>query len=378
MIRKIYTDFVKKKIRHGRVGWLLQKASQYCLIKMSFVTGRPLCGPVLGMIVTNYTCNYRCEMCDLHITDAKLKKKGLKELDTEGFERVLKDMASLGVAGVSFTGGEPLMRKDIARLVSYANGLGMFTHLSTNGYFLDKDMAGSLVNAGLDSVTISLDGALPATHDAIRGHDGAFEKAMSAIENAGAAGAARSGSGARLRIKLAMVLCEKNIDELADIVRLSRDRNADCVEIIPLQDLSASGRRQAGFSEDFMRRLDAALNEISRMRKEGYCIENSPRHLGLFRNSFKGERSSIACYASYSSLIVDCYGEVYPCLPWSCRGESFGNLNGKSLKEIWYSNESNGMRNKASACADCYLNCHAELNIIFNIGKRLTPGGRLI
>lgn len=364
MIRKIYTDFIKKRIYQKDVDWLFKRGLQYLLIHVSFLMGKPLCGPILGTLVTNYSCNYHCKMCDLPLRDKVFKKRGLKEFSTSQLKQLLKEFAELGTAGIGFTGGEPLLRKDIFELIKYTKDLKMFAHLNTDGFFLNEDAARKLFASGADSINISLDGACPKTHDTIRNHPGAFDRVMKAAE---CINAIQKKDNASVRLKFVTVINEINIGEIPDIIKLSRDLNADCIEFIPQQNFSVYTNNFPKPDTDFLKKIRLTMDYLLDVKKKGANIENSSRHIKLFESSFKGDKSPLVCYAGYNSYAVDCYGEIYPCVPWINWGKSAGNVNEMTLKEFWYSSKFNRLRKQIDRCKDCFLNCQAELNILFNI-----------
>ena len=346
----------------GDVRWLLSRGKQYALTHASYLAGRAFCGPVLGTLVTNYRCNYACRMCDLHLRDREFRERGLEEFGTPQMKQLLKDFRGLGVSGIGFTGGEPLLRKDIFELLAYTKELGMISHLNTNGFFLDERNAGRVLEARVDSVNISLDGARPGTHDAIRGHKGAFERA---VEAAGRLNALRKKRGASVRIKTVAVLQEENIGEVAGIVSLAADLGVDCVEFIPRQPFTSSSEGQI-VPPAFLQKVDEAVDFLLGPAPKAVRIENSPSHIRLFRRSFRNEPSPVRCYAGYNSYAVDCYGEVYPCVPWYNWRRAAGNVRERDLASLWYSAEYGKVRAEIRRCGGCYLNCQAELNILFN------------
>ncbi len=364
MIRKVYTDAVKDALAQKRLIWLVKKAWQYILIHLSFLVKRPLCGPMLGHIVTNYTCNYSCRMCDIALRSDQLRKKGLTVLSTQVFKDVIKDFAGLGTSGISFTGGEPLLRKDIFELIAHAKHLGMVSHLSTNSSLVDEETSKRLVEAGIDSINLSLDGARPRTHDSIRGVKGGFDAVMKAV---GAIQSAGREKGRSIRLKFAMTVNEVNIDEVEDLVRLAEAMKIDCVEFIPEQvfyvnDAPGSSR----YDEVFFKKLRSAVDFLSKYNNKVVRIENSPRHLALFEQSFKKAPSPLRCFAGYNSLVLDCFGEIYPCVPWMNWGKSAANIKDIRLRDFWFSDKYNKVRQTISKCRDCYLNCQTELNLLFN------------
>ncbi len=362
MIRRVYLDFLKDRWRSGKIPWLLSRGMQYALIQASSLAGRPFCGPVLGTVVTNYRCNYRCVMCDLPGRDAELRGQGRKELDTAAMLRIVEEFSRIGASGIGFTGGEPLLRKDIFELLARTKRMGMFSHLNTNGSLLDDGNVRSILAASVDSVNVSLDGGRAGTHDAIRGCAGAFDRAVAGIERMVQE---RKRQASSIRIKTVAVLQEANIDEVEDLISLARDLGVDCIEFIPRQPFRRADGGAQPVSDAFLAKAERAKERLLRWQEERLRLENSPAHLRLFGRSFRGEPSPLRCYAGYNSLAVDCFGDVYPCVPWINWRRSVGKLPEGGLREFWYSPEYRRKRADIGSCRNCYLNCQAELNLLF-------------
>lgn len=357
-----------KKLRQDGPGWLLRRGCQYILLQLSDLLHRPLCGPALGTLMVTYRCNFHCVMCDMPVKGAVRGREGLEEFDTERFRGIISEFARLGVPGIGFTGGEPLLRTDIFELLAHTRKLGMITHLNTNGYLLGDVEAECILEAGVDSVNISLDGASPSTHDRIRNFTGSFERATAAVARLNRL---RQRQGKSLRLKTVAVIDETNIDEVPDMISLGRELGTDYIEFIPRQPFACADNG-AGRSADagLLAKVDLLTDYLLEAAKEGCRIENSPAHLRLFRNSFVGLPSPIRCSAGYNSLAVDCYGDVFPCVPWINWGKPVGSILHDSLKDLWYSHEYQHARTGISSCRDCYLNCQAELNLLFDLKTR--------
>lgn len=371
MIRKIYKDFIIRKLKEDGPGWLVSRGSQYVLQHLSSLMRRPLCGPIHGSLMVTYRCNYNCVMCDFPQKCVERVRAGAQELDTNYFRRIIGEFARLGTPGLGFTGGEPMLRDDIYDLLACTRQHRMITHLNTNGYFIDDAAAGCLVDIGVDSVNISLDGARPETHDRIRNHSGAFERATSAVARLNRL---RQKHGVALRIKNVAVIDETNIDEIPDLISLSRELGADCIEFIPRQPLATAdllADRSGLVDEALLNKVDKMVEHIRKAAKEGSDIENSPAHLRLFRSSFAGLPSPVRCRAGYNSLLVDCYGDVFPCFPFIGWGRPAGNIREGSLVELWRSPEYQRHRDCVSTCHDCYLNGQLELNLLFDHKVRM-------
>lgn len=366
MIREAYSELVRRRIAKKDFKWVLKLTLRYLLIHASFLARRPLCGPILGTLVVDYKCNYRCKMCNMPQKEQELKRRGCVELTTLELKRLIKGFSDLGIAGLGFTGGEPLLRSDIFELLSYSKGLGLITHLNTNGYFLNEENARRLIDSGVDSVNISLDGASCVTHDSIRGYKGAFDKVISAAR---CINAARKERGSPVRLKVVTVVSKSNVDEIEDLLKLALVLQTDCIEFIPEQDFLNSLKQDLpDIDEDFLKKVNQKVEYLLKSKQKGMKIENSFRHLKLFDKAFRNIKSPVTCYAGYNSYAVDCYGQIYPCVPWASRGKSAGNLKEKPLKEFWYSKEYNMARRSIVKCKDCYLNCQTELNLLFNFG----------
>lgn len=371
MIRKTYRDFMIRKMKEVGPAWLVSRARQYLLLHLSSAICRPLCGPIHGSLMVTYRCNFSCEMCDFPQKGCGRQRAGEQELDTDSFRRIIGEFARLGTPGLGFTGGEPMLRADIYDLLAYTHQQGMITHLNTNGYFIDDQAAGRLVDIGVESVNISLDGACPETHDRIRSHSGAFERATAAVERLHRL---RRQRGAFLRIKIVAVIDGSNIDEVPDLIRLSHQLGADCIEFIPRQpfsDADLASDRSAAADEALPAKVDKMVEHVKNAANEGFGIENSPAHLRLFRSALAGLPSPVRCRAGYNSLLVDCYGDVFTCFPFISWGRPAGNIRNSSLVDLWKSPEYQKHRDVASGCHDCYLNGQLELNLLFDHRARI-------
>jgi len=134
-------------------------------------------------IVWNFTyqCNLRCKHC---YENAGGKKRA--ELSTDEAKQVLdmlSKLAGIGLPALSFSGGEPLARRDFFELAAYAKKRIGYVSIASNGTLITRENAKRIKDAGVDYVEISLDGATPGVHDEFRGIPGAFERAMDGVKN---------------------------------------------------------------------------------------------------------------------------------------------------------------------------------------------------
>ena len=137
------------------------------------------------VVVWNMTrrCNLKCIHCYSNSADIEYPD----ELTTEEGKKLIDDLAAFGSPVILFSGGEPLIRKDLLELAQYATDKGMRAVISTNGTLITKEIAAKLQKIGLSYVGVSLDG-LAKTHDRFRGKKGAFAAAIEGIRNCRDAG----------------------------------------------------------------------------------------------------------------------------------------------------------------------------------------------
>ena len=130
------------------------------------------------VVVWNVTrrCNLKCVHCYAHAED----KSFTNELSTSQGRDLIDDLAGFRAPVLLFSGGEPLVRKDLPELAEYAVKKGMRAVISTNGTLITPTMARTLKEIGLSYVGISLDG-MRETHDRFRRRVGAFDDALRGI-----------------------------------------------------------------------------------------------------------------------------------------------------------------------------------------------------
>ncbi|MEM3725280.1 MAG: radical SAM protein [Candidatus Bathyarchaeia archaeon] len=164
-------------------------------------------------IVWNFTyqCNLRCKHC---YEDAGNGKR--TELSTEEAKQVLDKLskiAGIGLPALSFSGGEPLIRRDFFEVAAYAKKRIGYVSIASNGTLITKNNAKKIKDVGIDYVEISVDGASPTLHDAFRGTPGAFERAMEGVRNCVEEG---------IDTCIATTLHRDNLSELNKLIDLSK------------------------------------------------------------------------------------------------------------------------------------------------------------
>jgi 12,18-didecarboxysiroheme deacetylase len=275
--------------------------------------------------------------CYAHATD----EIAAGELGTEEGKALLNDLAGFGVPVVLFSGGEPLVRKDLLELAAYAVGKGMRTVISSNGTLITHELARKLKDVGLSYVGISLDG-LEEINDRFRGMKGAFRQAMEGIRHCQEAG---------IKVGLRFTISKMNKDEVPSLFDLMEERT---IPRICFYHLVYAGRGSTMIHGDLSHRetrevVDLIINRTRQLHDRGFKAEvltvdnhadgpylylrllqeGSPRAAEVLKllemNEGNSSGRGIGC--------VSWDGRVHADQFW--RHYSFGNVRERPFSEIW-------------------------------------------
>ena len=161
-------------------------------------------------------CNLRCIHCRATATELSSPT----DLPTAKALGIIDQIAAAANPILVLSGGEPLYRSDIFKLARYATDKGLRVALATNGTMVTKDVARRIVDAGVKRVSISLDGADSATHDAFRGIPGAFDAAVTGLRNLKALG---------MSVQINMTIARHNAHQLPQVLDLAKSLGADAL-----------------------------------------------------------------------------------------------------------------------------------------------------
>jgi radical SAM protein with 4Fe4S-binding SPASM domain len=303
-------------------------------------------------------CNLKCIHCY-----ANAKVVG-DELNTEEAKLFIDDLAEMRIPVLLFSGGEPLLRKDILELMTYATSKGVRCSLSTNGTLISSKVAEKLKEAGISYVGVSIDG-VRETNDVFRGVRGAFDKAFEGLLNVKEVGIP---TGVRFTVT------KYNLKDVPAIVDLLVEN-----EILRfcLYHLVPSGR--ARFSDDInlkQRRelVDWLINKAIQLHDDGYRIEiltvDNPAD-GIYvylklKEMYEGLAETALDFLKYRGgdnsgkriADVDMFGNVHPNQFWW--DYSLGNIRRQKFSEIWLNSKDElliKLRNKTAylrgRCGKC-------------------------
>jgi radical SAM protein with 4Fe4S-binding SPASM domain len=308
--------------------------------------------PVISELALTYRCNLACSFCYAGCSRGGLPAgwDEARVLDPDGFRRVLDVIhRDARCPSVSFTGGEPTLSPDLEALVAHAHGLGMKTNLISNGWLLSQERVRTLVAAGLDSAQLSLEGPSAASHDALVGRAGAFERLWAGLENLRAAG---------IRVHTNTTISRGNLDGLEGIVDLVAQRGLDRLTmnmVIPCGTAADPGA-QLAYGE--MGPVVLALRDRAAALGLRF-IWYSPLPLCLFETPAHG-LGSPGCAAADGLLHVNPAGQVLPCSSFR-HHESLGSILEQPFAALWETTSARWFRSKRMAPAACRGCARAEI-----------------
>ena len=273
--------------------------------------------PMAATIGVTGQCQYRCEHCS-----AADRSSDRPEMTFNEVKRVIGECLDLGVSNITFTGGEPLLRSDLARLVASVPPELSVSQVFTNGAGLTAERIAELRSAGLYGLQVSLDSPDPAEHDHMRGSDGAFY----AVER-GVAEARRAG----LLVGLSTYVTRNRIWEDHFLPRMAELAAGWGAQELTVFDAIETGR--------LLGKKDLTLGPLSRRKLLAEMRKVNRRYRGRMRtvslswtNSGRGFSRLIGCLAGNFQLHITAQGDFTPC---DFTPLSFGNIRESSVSELW-------------------------------------------
>jgi MoaA/NifB/PqqE/SkfB family radical SAM enzyme len=260
--------------------------------------------PLEAVIYLTENCNSKCITCSFW------KRKSQGELTTAEVANILVQLKRLGVSYLCLTGGEPLLRHDLAQIIKTAHEQRFNKiQLITNALLLKREVAETLLNSGLNKITISLNG-MRETHDMTRGVKGSYERCLGAL---GDLTGLRDSQYHHVDITVNMTVMSQNLDEVLEVARLCQQFDI-ALGLTPIDNRSffvPSDVSDLAIEEP--RKLDQVTNELHEMvRKYPKLINETHTSLEYLRNYFSDPiRKDIPCYLGYLSVGVGAHGEVF-------------------------------------------------------------------
>jgi MoaA/NifB/PqqE/SkfB family radical SAM enzyme len=295
----------------------------------------PVC---LYLEVTN-RCNLLCETCPR--TFAELEPPA--DMSWEVFTRIVDqvpDIARVVLHGV----GEPMLVRDLPRMVRYLKDRGTYVLFNTNGTLLNPKKFPEIVASGLDEMRVSLDAADRATYAKVRGKN-FFDRIVRDVGRFTAY--LREGAATAPRVSLWLTGMKETIAQLPEFVRLAARMGVHEVHLQRLVfDTTGYGmaRRESSlFDTTGQGELEAIAAASALARELGVVLDASgATEPGLSLQRQADDKPWATCRRPWSLMYFTAHGRALPCCiaPFSARGYdsyTLGDATQESLREIWNS-----------------------------------------
>ncbi|MDO8751712.1 MAG: radical SAM protein [Dehalococcoidia bacterium] len=271
-------------------------------------------------ITTNLSCPLRCKHC---LVNAGVKPP--RPMTTAEIEKLVDDAVALGVKRIYFTGGEPLLRRDLFALVEYVTARAQLVVL-TSGVLVSEEKVAKLkaLDNGNLLVQVSLEGPDAETNDAIRG-SGNFDRAVRGIKRLVDAG---------LPPIVTTTITKLNHQRVTDTTRFVASLGVQDHHVLWLH---GRGRMRQNVDDLSLpgARVSEVMGELRQTAKQAGIIVDNAESLRVRVESGRGRKNDL-CNACFGMLSVNADGHVYPCAALSgAPGFDCGSIKEKSLKEIW-------------------------------------------
>ncbi|MGH1591271.1 pyrroloquinoline quinone biosynthesis protein PqqE [Methylobacterium phyllosphaerae] len=281
---------------------------------------RPAAPAPVGLLAElTHRCPLRCPYCS---NPLELDRRS-GELDTETWQRVLREASALGVLHVHLSGGEPTARNDIVEITKTCAELGLYSNLITSGVGGALTKLQALYDVGLDHVQLSVQGVDAQNAERIGGLKNAqpqkFEFAAKVVELG-------------LPLTLNSVIHRGNIHEVAGFIELALTMGAKRLEVAHTQYYGWAYVNRAALMPD-KAQVDESIRivEAARERLKGQLV------IDLVVPDYYAKYPK-ACAGGWGRKLMNVtpQGKVLPChAAETIPGLEFWNVNDHSLSEIW-------------------------------------------
>lgn len=285
------------------------------------------CLMACAILLTN-RCNLSCNHCFY----ASGTTHSEDELSTQRFLQIIDQLVKFNVHYVTFTGGEPLLRKDIDRLISYARQNGLEVAILTNGLLINRERANFLSRMKV-KIQISLDGANEFTYNKIRGRG--FHEVIKSLKLLIECGC---------DVSISIVPMKENLAEIPETIELAKKLG---VKNFNFSLLEHSGRAKQTYHDS--RPSNNDLFTLFESLYETYyenCSQKSVRLAPVesMKSKLHIPPQRFACKAGREVIAIDWKGDLYPCSGLVGEDHKIGSLFESSLHDLYHSDRMGRIR----------------------------------
>ncbi|MCC6706886.1 MAG: radical SAM protein [Gammaproteobacteria bacterium] len=332
----------------------VQHARNHLAEEVYLRSGKDGTRPISFYGLVNERCNVRCRYCEFWRLDNYQAEMSIAQWQ----QALLSIKEFVGKFSISFSGGEPFMKKGFVDLLAWCREQEIEAGVTTNGSALSLKMAARIVAARPLNVNISCDGPDAQTHDYLRGWPGLFDTLSAGI---GHLRAEQRAQGIDFPIVIKPTVNKANFRTLPHIVRWAERVGATAVNFQPMHRSTQETYDELWIesAEDFAD-LERVTAQLCEMHQRGHAIVNSPEILRLMAPHFREERAPAklgACRVGLRDFFIRTNGDVELCFFYPV----VGNIREQSAREIWYGDKARAVRGETIGCDKlCLFTCLSQ------------------
>ncbi len=298
-------------------------------------------------IQVHYQCNFQCDICDYW----KEPYTAMPKLSAADIRIVAEKIRPLGPQSLCVSGGEPLMHPEILEINSIL-AREHFVVLISNGWFVTPELARELFKTGIYEVNISVDYANSRQHDALRHKEGAFDRAVAALETLFA-----NRTRKDQRVHMNSVIMSDNVDQIEELTKICK--KIGITHLVTFYCGNRGTRQMTQDPADTARRL----LDIQKRYPQFVAI---PGYVAKFAEAGTDGKGIPHCRAGKNLFVVDCQGNISRCLDWL--DKPVGNLFQESLESVMAKLHH---QCESTTCADCWTSCRGNVETLLYGDSRL-------
>lgn len=274
--------------------------------------------PLWMLLELTHKCPLECPYCYNQLDFAKIDDK----MQKEDWLRVMEEAREMGVVQIGFSGGEPLLNKDLPELIKKASGLGFYTNLITSGVGAEEGIVKKLKEAGLKNVQIGIQSSEKEIMTLLTNNKTAYEQKIKFAKEVREAG---------MQIVINATVHKLNIDHVDKIIEFAHNLGAEYLEIANVQ--------YYGW----------ALENIDKLLPSKEQIKEAKRVTNIYRDNKENKMKVFfvvpdyhevrpkACMNGWGStfLTINPEGDALPCNMANTLPLKFPNVKNFSLQDIW-------------------------------------------
>jgi MoaA/NifB/PqqE/SkfB family radical SAM enzyme len=311
--------------------------------------------PEFIILDITHKCNLKCNICEIR------KDGQIREFAIDEVKELIRQAMQWGVKEFVFSGGEPLVRKDIFEALDFVKANKYRVGLLTNGILLQGLLPrlSYYLSSNSLSLSISLDALTAEIHDDIRGKSGSFVTTISALKKL----SELKKEQPNINFNVISIVLNTNLEELLPLANYLKTLEVNSIQFQPLLANNLimrerSERVKYWIPQERYQVLDSTIDSLIEFKRSNpFLVRNSLHNLNLVKKYFRGELTSkdVKCSHISKTMLIANNGDVTTCF------DCYGNVRKDSLVDIFNSQAARHSKRRAEECRrPCLLPCFTD------------------